>query len=151
MTDREEIIRRAVSTYGIDAQILMAIEEMSELTKALCKERRTRSIDDLNVRSKAMENIAEEIADVQIMLDQLRTIFGIETTGIESNKLNRLADRLEKHEPCPICGPFNEHCTEEFDAYVPVSSEGDIMEREAKPGEEWVYHARYCPNCGRKL
>lgn len=67
MTDREEIIRRAVSTYGIDAQILMAIEEMSELTKALCKERRTRSIDDLNVRSKAMENIAEEIADVQII------------------------------------------------------------------------------------
>lgn len=59
--------------------------------------------------------------------------------------------QVEKHEPCPICGPFNEHCTEEFDAYVPVSSEGDIMEREAKPGEEWVYHARYCPNCGRKL
>lgn len=38
-----------------------------------------------------------------------------------------------------------------FDAYVPVSSEGDICEKPAAPGEEWVYHANYCPNCGRRL
>ncbi len=149
--DDIDIIKKAINTYGIDAQVLMAIEEMSELTKALCKERRTRNVDDLSVRSKAMANIAEEIADVQIMLDQLRVIFDAETENIEIKKLSRLANRLASHEPCPVCGPFNEYCAEEFDAYVPVSSEGDIMERDAKPGEEWVYHAKYCPNCGRKL
>lgn len=149
--DRQEIIKKAIETYGIDAQVLTAIEEMSELTKALCKERRTRHCDDLAVRSKAMDNIAEEVADVQIMLNQLRCIFGIETDCIEAEKMSRLASRLADHKPCPICGPFDEYCSEEFDAYVPVSSEGDIMERDAKPGEEWVYHARYCPNCGRKL
>ncbi len=149
--DKESIIKKAIETYGIDAQVLMAIEEMSELTKALCKERRTRNCDDLTTRSKVIDNITEEVADVQIMLNQLRYIFGIETESVETEKLSRLDDRLTAHEPCPICGPFDEHCPEEFDAYVPVSSEGDIMERDAKPGEEWVYHAKYCPNCGRKL
>ena len=38
-----------------------------------------------------------------------------------------------------------------FDAYVPVSYEGDICEKPSGPGEEWVYHANYCPNCGRRL
>lgn len=151
MMDDIDIIKKAIETYGIDAQVLMAIEEMSELTKALCKERRTRNSDDLAVRTKVIENITEEVADVQIMLNQIRCIFGINTKNVEQKKIERLAGRLASHEPCPICGPFNEYCSEEFDAYVPVSSEGDIMEREAAPGEEWVYHAKYCPNCGRKL
>lgn len=145
------IIRKAIETYGIDAQVLMAIEEMSELTKALCKERRTRNTDDVAVRSKVIDNIAEEVADVQIMLNQIRYIFDINTETEENMKIERLADRLASHEPCPICGPFDEYCPEEFDAYVPVSRDGDIMERDAKPGEEWVYHAKYCPDCGRKL
>ena len=34
--DDIDIIKQAIETYGIDAQVLMAIEEMSELTKALC-------------------------------------------------------------------------------------------------------------------
>ena len=38
--DDIDIIKQAIETYGIDAQVLMAIEEMSELTKALCKEDR---------------------------------------------------------------------------------------------------------------
>ena len=57
--DDIDIIKQAIKTYGIDAQVLMAIEEMSELTKALCTERRTRNSDDLAVRSKVIDNIAE--------------------------------------------------------------------------------------------
>ncbi len=37
---RPEALQEAVAAYGTHAQVDMAIEEMSELTKALCKERR---------------------------------------------------------------------------------------------------------------
>ena len=32
-----DIIKKAIDHYGSDAQLLMAIEEMSELTQAICK------------------------------------------------------------------------------------------------------------------
>lgn len=150
MNDKE-IIEMAISAYGKDAQVLMAIEEMSELTKALCKERRVRDNDDPCTRQKILDNIAEEIADVQIMLNQLRMIFRLNTESIESDKIKRLEDRLKGYKRCPICGATDDCFCEEFDAYVPVTSEGDIVERSVKPGEEWVFHAKYCPNCGRKL
>jgi len=39
-TMRPEVLEQAVNTWGKEAQVDMAIEEMSELTKALLKERR---------------------------------------------------------------------------------------------------------------
>lgn len=89
--DRTEIIKKAIETYGIDAQCLMAIEEMSELTKAICKESRARGKENYAL---ILANIAEEIADVRIMLDQLCIIFGIDTKEIENHKLLRLKERL---------------------------------------------------------
>ena len=35
--DDNEICRGALEAFGAEAQVMMAIEEMSELTKALCK------------------------------------------------------------------------------------------------------------------
>lgn len=95
MIDRQKIIKRAIDVYGKDAQLLMAIEEMSELTKAICKENRARPFGD---ELLAIDHIAEEVADVQIMLDQLRVIFSLDTAGIEERKLIRLQDRLNKRE-----------------------------------------------------
>ena len=54
-----EIYREALRRWGPEAQMLMAFEEMSELQKELCKAARGK-------QNKA--EIAEEIADVQIML-----------------------------------------------------------------------------------
>lgn len=53
--DGDEICRAALEAFGAEAQMVMAIEEMSELTKELCKHRR--GCDNV-------EAIAEEIADV---------------------------------------------------------------------------------------
>ena len=39
-TNRPEVLQECVDTYGAEAQVDMAIEEMSELTKALLKYRR---------------------------------------------------------------------------------------------------------------
>lgn len=59
-----EILTAAVNTWGKAAQVDMMIEEMAELTKELLNERRGRE-----------HNIAEEMADVRIMLQQMEIIF----------------------------------------------------------------------------
>ena len=89
-------LRKAIDTYGKNAQVDMAIEEMSELTKALCKERR--SAENRADHSAAISNVLEEIADVEIMLRQMIIIFDRdgEVEKEIKYKVNRLAKRLEK-------------------------------------------------------
>lgn len=91
---RPEALQEAVAAYGTHAQVDMAIEEMSELTKALCKERRCGF--GQGSRAQAHANIIEEIADVIIMLAQLLIIFDKdrEIQKETDYKLNRLAERL---------------------------------------------------------
>lgn len=87
------VIIKAVDTYGKNSQINMAVEEMSELIKALMKSRRS----DAD-KQEVWQNIVEEIADVEIMLEQLKLIFNcfslVETE--KEFKINRLAERIEK-------------------------------------------------------
>ena len=92
--ERTEILKRAISVYGRQAQTDMMIEEMSELTKALLKERRVPPVP-VNGLETAIRDIREEMADVQIVLDQMRLIYG-NATEIEEEKLARLAGRLEE-------------------------------------------------------
>lgn len=83
------ILLKAIETYGKDMQCKMAIEEMSELTKAICK----------NFRGKPnTDHIAEEIADVKIMLMQLELIFNCTDKVIEwqDYKLRRLKERVKR-------------------------------------------------------
>ena len=90
---RKEIEGRAIRTYGEQPQVDVAIEEMSELTKAILKYRRAEN-KNKNEAEYLEDNIIEEIADVQIMLDQMRIIFG-DTSSQEEYKLNRLWARME--------------------------------------------------------
>ena len=93
MISRKEIIntyKQAIKTYGEHAQKLMAIEEMSELTKEICKDFRWK----LN-----REHLIEEMADVLIMLDQMLILYKIsgEEVGLmRIKKVERLKERLEK-------------------------------------------------------
>lgn len=88
--ERKEILERAIGTYGYHAQVNMCLEEMAELAKALLKMRRTGG----DVQEK-LDNIREEIADVQIMIDQMKLIYGEEPVGkSERLKLSRLEERL---------------------------------------------------------
>ena len=84
----DEICRAALEVFGAEAQMVMAIEEMSELTKELCKHRRGRD----NV-----EAIAEEIADVEIMLQQMVMLFDCagQVETFRRYKLERLAERIK--------------------------------------------------------
>lgn len=92
-TERTELLKAAIRVYGKPAQIDMAVEEMSELTKALCKVKRAHGGPETTA---AISNVIEEIADVQIMLDQLRIIFDSDAEDEEQAKLERLAGRLKK-------------------------------------------------------
>lgn len=90
--ERRALLDRAITAYGAPAQMDMAVEEMAELTKALCKVKRVSCAAEAKA---VLENVVEEMADVQIMLDQLRIIFGRSTAEAEEYKLERLKKRLD--------------------------------------------------------
>lgn len=69
MMDRKEVYRTAIGKWGKEMQLTVAVEEMSELTKEICKHYR----GELN-----RDAISEEMADVYIMLEQMMMIFGNE-------------------------------------------------------------------------
>lgn len=83
------ILEKAIEVYGADLQKQVAIEEMAELTKEICKDFRG---------SGNKERIIGEIADVQIMLSQLMIIYDFkdwELSGEMASKLARLSERLK--------------------------------------------------------
>lgn len=79
------VYRKAIDKYGAIHQIIKAVEEMSELTKELCKY--------LDAKPD-IDHIAEEIADVEITLAQLKMILHCEDQ-IEDWRLKKV-ERLEE-------------------------------------------------------
>ncbi len=74
--------------------MMMAVEESSELMKAICKLRRT------GVTTETVNDLAEEIADMEIMLEQLKIMFYL-TEGVnewKKYKVNRLSQMIEEAE-----------------------------------------------------
>ena len=85
----EDVIRKAIDTYGKDAQLWMVIEEMSELSKEICKFKRG--------KDNFLE-IADEMADVYIMLEQLKRLCAVPQDLIQQRidfKFERLRKRLD--------------------------------------------------------
>lgn len=95
MTQEREakILEGAIKTWGEEAQIVVAIEELSELTKALTKWLRY-YLTSHGDYEQIVADIREEMADVGIMLNQLCLIFG-DPTEEEILKLLRLEQRIE--------------------------------------------------------
>ena len=89
-----EILLDALEHYGERAQVDMILEEMAELSKALLKLRRAQKFREPGQRL-LMEDVAEEIADVQIVLDQMKLLFPGWETWMQK-KLQRLEERIEK-------------------------------------------------------
>lgn len=85
--DRKKVYQAALRKWGADLQTMMAVEEMSELTKEICKIKRGKM--DLDA-------LADEIADVTIMLEQLREIYGLNDAVCDhmDAKILRLQSRV---------------------------------------------------------
>lgn len=89
------ILEDAIAKFGKEVQINIMIEEMAELTKALLKYRRWH--EGTGAKSdERLSDILEEMADVQIMLNQMVLIFG-DSTEYEIAKLERLEKRLSEY------------------------------------------------------
>lgn len=82
----QQILSKAISEYGNEAQINLAIEEMGELIVAINHYRRGRV---------GIDAVQEEIADVVISMRQLAMIYG--ERGVNKfieQKTQRLEQRL---------------------------------------------------------
>ena len=66
------ICRDAIDTFGAEHQLIKTLEELSELQKEICK---YFECEESWQKELAKINIAEETADVEIMLEQLKIIF----------------------------------------------------------------------------
>lgn len=133
-----ELYRAAIKAWGAEAQTKMVFEEIAEFQEAICKCGRGRD---------TAEHVAEEIADVQIMLEQMAVLYGVENAVADYReiKLTRLASRVEKAERekqeaeahcrecrCPSCDLFK----------TPECIEGaDICEKKC----DHKQHTRSCP------
>lgn len=104
-----KILQSTIDHYGEENQLDMAIEEMSELTKAICKYKRAvkeRERDICHSTAKdvifAKGDIVEEIADVLIMIEQLTMIFDCKqrTAAIVSQKIKKLKGKIKNGDSC---------------------------------------------------
>lgn len=86
MMKKDKLYKLALSIYGVELQKQVCIEEMSKLTKELCKMSRCKG---------NIESIAEEIADVEIMIEQMKQAYDIHEK-VSQYKYKKLK-RLEQH------------------------------------------------------
>lgn len=83
-----ETFTLAIERYGEPGQLVVLFEEMSELTKEICKSIRYN-------KDKYRNHIAEEIADVEIMLEQAKMIYGIDD-NVEMWRLDKVVRLREQ-------------------------------------------------------
>ena len=89
---RTEVMAQAIKHFGRYHQIVKAVEEMSELQKELCK-------NHLEIGAMAcVDDVSQEMADVEIMLEQLKMIFGNRelVEDWKELKLTRLESKLTR-------------------------------------------------------
>lgn len=90
--------------WGKDAQMIVCIEELAELSQALAKEMRVSRRSDSVRHMEDIKHIAEELADVEIITNQIRCIFDEEigedrfhalVREEKERKLTRLRRRID--------------------------------------------------------
>lgn len=85
--------------YGVEKQLGIWIEELSELTKALCKYQRHK-LEGENIWED-ISNIKDEVTDVVVCLDQIRTNFIFTDDKLIDNyayKVYRQVKRIEEEQ-----------------------------------------------------
>lgn len=89
-------LRDIAKYYGRATQSRQCIEECAELIQAINKWDRAQSSGDTEKVNKTVSRIAEEIADVRIMLDQLIYLYGCseEVDKMMDGKINRQIVRI---------------------------------------------------------
>lgn len=82
-------LQQIAEHYGLRVQMRQLIEEMAELTQVICKAERY----DLDT---VREHLVEEVADVQVVLDQVIYLLGDNRIEqIRAEKIARQKRRIE--------------------------------------------------------
>lgn len=113
MVDKEDVLNRAIASNGEIGQLNKSIEELGELIVAIQKY--THSMSD-----KDREHVSEEMADVQIMLDQMLKMDIIDDKMFYvfmDFKIKRLDNRLKNKEVI-ISEQSNEAENQEYREFI---------------------------------
>lgn len=89
--------KELIKFYGKEAQARQAMEECAELIQAINKRLRYPDND------KALDGLYEEMADVEIMMDQLRIMFDLDEWV--KKKTKRVFDRLKNDKGLNVWPP----------------------------------------------
>lgn len=92
--------------YGFEPQSRQLVEEMSELSVAVNKFWRKqldcgrKAIEEIPIGTVEEQNIIEEIADVEIMLEQMKMFFACfnEVRRCKEEKIQRQLERMKNNE-----------------------------------------------------
>ena len=99
MIDEKEILKSAVDMWGINMQKIICMEECGELIQALAKSMRPSREDNLQTHAYDLGHIAEEIADVELCLTQMKIAMPdiiADIEQIKTEKIDRLKSRILK-------------------------------------------------------
>lgn len=83
---REKVYREAIEVNGPTVQQIVAMEELSEAQKEICKMLRNQG---------SLDHLAEEVADATIVLEQVRLIYGINDQV--NKKMDEKVERLRRN------------------------------------------------------
>lgn len=88
---RSQLYAECYKRYGLPVQLIQLIQEMAELTKEITKRIFSSGMDDLWIP----EAMVEEVVDVEIMIEQMRIIYGNRIFDtMKAKKLDRLRKRI---------------------------------------------------------
>lgn len=93
LIEREFVYSEAIKLWGKPLQSVMCIEEMAELTKVITKRLR----EDFPESIGSYDALCEEIADVEVMLEQLTFMHGAygDVRDWKKKKISRLKKMME--------------------------------------------------------
>lgn len=135
----QEWNKAMVTHYGANDRARLLMEECGELVQAANKILRYPDND------KARVNLLEEMVDVSIMIEQVRTLFNysdIEWNRMEQYKVNRCKKRFVKDANIETDkGIACDDCE-----YRKVEGDETCVRRYTENGEPWISYIYRCPN-----
>lgn len=96
-----ELNLKVADFYGYEAQSNQLVEECAELIQAVNKYRRASGLGQATPVElmEAKSNLIEEIADVEVMLDQVKyllKVYELDIQAVKDKKMSRTLERMNK-------------------------------------------------------
>ena len=90
-------LHKIISFYGVIPQLKYFQSEVFELNEAIISAEHSRCVGiTRDVAPICIEHIAEEIADVMVMLEQFRLYYDISDMAVKDIMINKIERQLER-------------------------------------------------------